>query len=133
MNAALAKIERVWLVRIVLVLGSFAIAAQADAQGYQPARPTISPYLYLTKPQQGPLPNYQTYVQPLKNQAQTNQMQQTQLTQLQQSQEQLQLTQTNGAAGVAPTGVGSAFNSLSHYYPGASAGGGGAGRGKSRR
>ena len=94
---------------------------QQQVPSYSPSRPTLSPYLYLTRPQEGPFPNYQTFVQPLKNQIQTNQTQQLQIQQLQQSQQQLQ-QQQYGAANVAPTGIGAGYNTLSHYYPGLGAG-----------
>ncbi len=107
---------------------------------YQPSRPTLSPYLYLTRPNAGPFPNYQTFVQPAQNQQQFNQIQRTQISQLQQNQQQLQQQQLQlqqlGPSGMAPTGVGSSYNSLSHFYPTAStsaAGGGGRGRSAPRR
>ena len=117
-----------------LVLSMLAEAhAQQPVPGYQPSRPTLSPYLYLTRPNPGPLPNYQSFVEPAKNQQQLNQVQQTQITQLntsqqqlQQQQQQLQLQMT--PTPMTPTGVGSSFNSLSHYYP---TGGSVGGRGKS--
>jgi len=96
--------------------------AQQPVGSYQPARPTLSPYLYLTRPNAGPFPNYQTFVQPLKAQQQTNQQSQNQIGQLQQGQVQLQQDQKQIVpAQVSPTGVGSTFNSLSHFYPTATA------------
>src|SRR5262245_60119038 len=96
-----------YAIRASLMLAWLSIAAAAHAQqqvpSYSPARPTLSPYLYLTRPDVGPFPNYQTFVQPLKNQIQTNQVQQQQIQLLQQSQQQLQ-QQQYGAANVAPTG-----------------------------
>jgi hypothetical protein len=93
-------------------------SAQQAVGSYQPSRPTLSPYLYLTRPNAGPFPNYQTFVQPLKAQQQANQESQYQISQLQQGQVQLtQEQKINAPAQVSPTGVGSTFNSLSHYYP----------------
>jgi hypothetical protein len=122
----------------MLALLTVLSAAQAQQQvgSYQPSHPTLSPYLYLTRPQAGPLPNYQTFVEPARNQQQLNQTQQTQVTQLQtqlqQQQQQQDITQQKlkqiGTAVMAPTGVGSATNNLSHYYPSAGSGGGGRGR-----
>jgi hypothetical protein len=114
------------------------VQAQSQVGSYQPSRPTLSPYLYLTRPQAGPFPNYQTFVEPARNQQQFNQAQQTQVTQLQtqvqQQQQQQELQQQKlkqiGAAVMTPTGVGSVNNNLSHYYPSASAAGGSAPRGR---
>jgi len=84
---------------------------------YRPASPTLSPYLYLTRPNAGPFPNYQTFVQPLEAQRQTNQIAQQQIIQLQQNQQQIQQTQQQQfALTLSPTGVGSTFNNVSHYY-----------------
>jgi hypothetical protein len=95
-------------------------SAQQAVQSYQPSRPALSPYLYLTRPNVGPFPNYQAFVQPTQNQLQVNQLQQSQVTQLQQNQQQLQQAQEklrqSGPAQMAPTGTGSSFNSLSHFY-----------------
>jgi hypothetical protein len=109
------------LFAVALVAGAV-FAREASAQqavgSYQSSRPTLSPYLYLTRPNAGPFPNYQTFVQPLKAQQQTNQESQYQIGQLQQGQTQLQQEQKQVVpAQVSPTGVGSTFNSLSHYYP----------------
>jgi hypothetical protein len=97
------------------------VQAQQQVPSYRPNSPTLSPYLYLTRPNAGPFPNYQTFVQPLENQRTTNQMAQQQLIQLQQNQQQLEQTQQQEfAPTLAPTGVGSVYNNTSHYYSGAS-------------
>jgi hypothetical protein len=103
--------------------------AQQSVPSYRPATPTLSPYLQLFRPNPGPLPNYQSFVQPLQNQQQTNLMQQTQITQLQQSQQELQQQYSTPAA-ATQTGVGGIYNSLSHYYPMPTSAGGSAQRGK---
>jgi hypothetical protein len=78
----------------VTLMVAAALCAEAQAQQlvapYTPAKPTLSPYLYLTRPNQGPLPNYQTFVEPLKNQAQVNRNQQAAIQDIQQ---QIQQTQ----------------------------------------
>ena len=111
--------------------------AQQAVQSYQPSRPALSPYLYLTRPNVGPFPNYQAFVQPTQNQLQINQVQQSQVTQLQQNQQQLQQTQQKlqqlGPAQMAPTGTGSSFNSLSHYYSSSPSPAGGRGKQPARR
>jgi hypothetical protein len=112
-------------------------AAQQAVQSYQPSRPALSPYLYLTRPNVGPFPNYQAFVQPTQNQLQINQVQQSQVTQLQQNQQQLQQTQQKlqqlGPAQMAPTGTGSSFNSLSHFYSSSPSPTGGRGKQAARR
>jgi hypothetical protein len=103
--------------------------AQQSVSSYHPATPTLSPYLQLFRPNPGPLPNYQAFVQPLQNQQQTNLMQQTQITQLQQNQQDLQQQYATPAA-ATQTGVGGVYNSLSHFYPMPTTAGGSAQRGK---
>ena len=111
--------------------------AQQAVQSYQPSRPALSPYLYLTRPNVGPFPNYQAFVQPTQNQLQINQLQQSQVTQLQQNQQQLQQAQEKlqqlGPAQMAPTGTGSSFNSLSHFYSSSPSAAGGRGKQAARR
>jgi len=111
--------------------------AQQAIQSYQPSRPALSPYLYLTRPNVGPFPNYQAFVQPTQNQLQINQLQQSQVTQLQQNQQQLQQSQEKlqqlGPAQMAPTGTGSSFNSLSHFYSSSPSAAGGRGKQAARR
>ena len=134
----------------ILALALLATCAVAQAQrqvnSYSPARPTLSPYLYLTRQQNGPFPNYQTFVQPAQQQQQINrtqslninglqqtqQSQQLQIDQTQQQQQQQQQfsnKQTQGMkiipSSVAPTGIGGTYNNLSHYYGGGNGGAGG--------
>jgi hypothetical protein len=120
------------IVGMLIVLGSIVSARVASAQqkvpSYQSAKPTLSPYLYLTRPQIGFFPNYQTFVQPTYQQTRTNQIQQTQITNLNQQTEQLQKEQKslqNKPAAVAPTGHASIYGSTSHYYSTGSSSGGG--------
>jgi len=118
-------VKRITLLAICM-LATLAEAHFAKAQqavpSYRPNTPTLSPYLYLTRPNAGPFPNYQTFVQPLENQRTTNQIAQQQIIQLQQNQKQLQQTQLQQfAPTLAPTGVGGTFDSLSHFYPASSA------------
>jgi hypothetical protein len=104
-------------------------AAQNQNKGYSrytPARPTISPYNELFRPETGPLPNYHQYVRPLQQQIAVNKQQQavnrqqavfnteqdTGLRNVQQGFRQLQ-------TGTLPaTGIGGTFRNFSHYYPG---------------
>jgi hypothetical protein len=93
------------------------VQAQQQVPSYRPNSPTLSPYLYLTRPNAGPFPNYQTFVQPLESQRTSNQIAQQQIIQLQQSQQQLQQSQQQEfAPTLAPTGVGATYNNTSHYY-----------------
>jgi hypothetical protein len=133
------------LILMVAVLSTCLVAqAQRPVGTYMPAKPTISPYLYLTKPNAGPLPNYQTFVEPIRNQTQVNNAQQLNIDTLQQTQtqqtQQIQLqatqqTQQDQAlqkqqmkitpASVAPTGIGAGYNNMSHYYGGSGGAAGG--------
>ncbi len=58
------------LTAFVVLLATTAVAeAQAQApRRYQPARPTVSPYLNLFRNNTGPLPNYYSLVRPQINQ-----------------------------------------------------------------
>lgn len=111
--------------------------AQQKTPSYQSPKPTLSPYLYLTRPQIGFFPNYHTFVEPTYNQTRVNQIQQTQITGLNQQTEQLQKDQKSlmyKPANVAPTGHASIYGSTSHYYStGSGAAGGGGGRQGSKR
>src|SRR5215813_11638973 len=91
-------------VLIVLALLSASVMAQQQMPSYRPSTPTLSPYLYLTRPNSGPFPNYQTFVQPLENQRQTNMIQNRQINQLQQTTQQLQDEQYAPST-AAPTGI----------------------------
>lgn len=95
----------------------FACVATASVRGdaqevrrYQPATPTVSPYLSLDRFNTGGLPNYYTLVRPLNRQRQVNQS--TQRLQRQQGVELRQLQQTfeqRQPLSPVATGVGSRF------------------------
>ena len=84
---------------------------------YQPSRPTVSPYLYLSRQETNGMPSYYAFVRPYERQSQVNQAQQGQLRtqqgEIQNLDNQLQVRQT----GAAPTGSNSTFMNYSHYFP----------------
>jgi hypothetical protein len=87
----------------------------AQVRRYEPARPTISPYINLFRRDRGVLPNYHTYVRPIQQQYQLNEYQQQVIQQQNRAINQLQsnvqgLQQNQAAQLVAPTGKGSWFN-----------------------
>lgn len=92
-----------------------ALFANAQVMRYQPARPTVSPYLNLFRPNNGVIPNYQSLVRPMLQQQAINQQQQLFNEQQSQSLQQLQLNmqgmQQQQASGslVPPTGKSSWF------------------------
>jgi hypothetical protein len=98
------------------------VAADASAQSprgiggysgrYQPARPTLSPYLNLYRTQRGPIPNYHLYVRPILQQEQINAQQGAAVQQLQQGMMEKQTT-VQGT-----TGIGAGYRNFSHYYTG---------------
>lgn len=124
---------------VVALLSCGAVAhAQRPVSSYTPSRPTLSPYLYLTRQQNGPFPNYQTFVQPAQQQQQINRTQQANIDDIQMTQQNQQLQLQQGSqptqqqqqapqgmkivpSSVAPTGVGASYNNLSHYYGSSSA------------
>jgi TolA-binding protein len=106
-----------------VVLASSA-ATVASAQGYQPSRPTVSPYLNLFHNNRNgrlnrALPNYFTLVRPQLQQQQINQTQQQLLQQqngtIQQLQGNVQVLQQQ-KSGQAVTGHNSWFLNTSRYY-----------------
>ncbi|MCC7087136.1 MAG: hypothetical protein IT427_19210 [Pirellulales bacterium] len=103
------------LVMLSILITGKALFAQQKAPSYRSAKPTLSPYLFLTRPQVGFFPNYHTFVEPYRNQTQINQIQQTQISNLNQEVQQ-QNTLQNKPAAVAPTGHSSVYGNLSHYY-----------------
>jgi hypothetical protein len=102
-------------------------AAQVPGARYTPARPTISPYLNLLRPDDAILPNYYTFVRP-ELQTETVRAQQALVNRQQQSmlfQQQNEIDQVVGGstlrtrvAQVRPTGTASGFMNTSHYFPG---------------
>ena len=108
----------------LLVLGSSAAGA-AQAQGYQPSKPTVSPYLNLFQNGRNgqfnrALPNYQALVRPQLQQQQINQTQQQLLQEqnstLQQLQGTVQILQQQKTGQQVVTGHGSSFMNTSRYY-----------------
>jgi hypothetical protein len=108
-----SDMQRILLTLVLLLSITRELQAQRRVTPYQPATPTTSPYLYLTLPETGALPNYQAFVEPLQNQQRINVSHQAEIGRL--NQEQLDY---GPATGVAPTGTASVYNNLSHYYPG---------------
>jgi TolA-binding protein len=97
----------------------------AQAQGYQPSRPTVSPYLNLFQNNRGgqfnrALPNYYSLVRPQQQQQQVNQTQQQLLQQqngtLQELQGNVQTLQQQKTGQPVVTGHNSWFLNTSRYY-----------------
>ncbi len=119
----------------------FGSTSVTHAQGnrpsrYTPSRPTVSPYLNLLNTNQGPLPNYYTYVRPQLQQNRINQEQSTAL-----RQQQMELNKLEGGmmkfrqSETRPTGTGATFMNHGRYFGSGAGGGGaagGAGRGRTR-
>lgn len=109
-----------------LLLASIAVlvclSPVASAQGprgarYQPARPTVSPYLDLFRLNTSPLPNYYTYVRPFQEQQAFNQQTTAALQQVRQGFQQSQALRQEDQT-FAPTGTGATFRNFLHYYSG---------------
>lgn len=118
--------RRQFVFAIALGLGctvpGFALAqgpgAVAPPARYQPARPTLSPYLNLLRRDAGPVPNYYSLVRPQLNQIDLNQRQRV-LNQQQQAQissNARNITELKEST-AAPTGTASVYRSYGHYYP----------------
>ncbi len=86
-----------------------------DTPRYRPQRPTVSPYLNLLRNDNGPVPNYYSLVRPqLNQQAFDNRI--ASAARLQSlSIQKLEDIAERGATG--PTGTGSVYRNLSHFYP----------------
>ena len=102
----------VFVIAVVLFIGG-EVSAQEPPR-YSPSRATVSPYLNLLRNNTGPLPAYHGLVRPALNQQAYNQ-QQTAQSAMQNV--QLQSLADRRTAGRRPTGTGSVFRNLSHYYP----------------
>jgi hypothetical protein len=118
---------RIALVAAVLVawLAQDALA-QAPPRRYQPARPTISPYLNLFRPEVSPLPNYYSFVRP---QFQERDFQGRQQAINVQQQAEIQ-TVNQGLLQIAEpsipsTGRGGTFRNYSHFFRAPTGGAGG--------
>lgn len=76
----LAKVaEKPQILAILLLLGLTAMPEVAHAQRpqrYQPARPTVSPYLNLLRANPSSVPNYYSFVRPQQRQIAINRQQQ---------------------------------------------------------
>lgn len=89
--------------------------AAAQPPRYTPSRPTVSPYLNLLRNDNGTMPNYYSLVRPQLDQ-QAFDRQATQNSRMNSiAIRKLESLSTNPTG--APTGSGSTFNNLSHYYP----------------
>jgi hypothetical protein len=113
-----------WVICVASALGPGDAMAQRP-QRYQPARPTVSPYLNLLRQNNSALPNYYSLVRPDLQQYQVNQQQQTLLLQqnaeIQRLQTNLLRTQTEGPVSGTPSwfqtpGSRSTFLNTSRYY-----------------
>ncbi|QDV75103.1 hypothetical protein [Botrimarina mediterranea] len=91
---------------LVLMVSSGAAQAQRP-QRFQPARPTVSPYLNLLRQNNSAIPNYYSLVRPELQQLQVNQQQQALLlkqnSQIQRLQTNLLKTQTEGPVSGTPS------------------------------
>ena len=98
---------------------------QQRPQRFQPATPTVSPYLNLLRQNNSPIPNYYSLVRPALQQQQINLQQQTILRQqnaeIRQLQTNLLKTQTEGPVSGSPSwfqtpGTRSTFLNTSQFY-----------------
>lgn len=99
-----------------LVLAAACLRTQAqNPPRYQPQRPTVSPYLNLLRNDTGPLPNYYSLVRPQLNQLAFDRqmMSESRLQSL--TIQKLETVTEQRLTG--PTGSGSVYGSLSHFYP----------------
>jgi hypothetical protein len=120
---------RLSLAVVVALLASSAsppAAAQGITGGYRPATPTLSPWLNLYQRSTGPLDPYHQWVRPELNLRETLQQQdlanQRQAVDIAAVGHQVTQLEQDRAAPIRPTGTGSGFMSLSHYYPAAGQG-----------
>lgn len=113
----------------VIILLSWECDAAAQRlqrpQRYEPARPTISPYLNLLRENVSPIPNYYSLVRPQLQQQRINQQQQSLLirqnSEIRQLQTNLLRTQAEGPVSGTPSwfqnpGSRSTFLNTSQYY-----------------
>lgn len=97
-------------------------AAEGRSSRYSPSRPTVSPYLNLTRRDTGALPNYYALVRPQVEQRAINQQQQSLNLRQQKSMQGLAREVTKLAEPeVRSTGTGAGFANLSHFFPAATA------------
>ena len=90
-------------------------AGAQDIPRYSPNRPTVSPYLNLLRTDSGGVPNYYGLVRPqLNQQAFDRQISNTARSQNLAIQK---LSTVSELRSTGPTGTGSVFKNLSHFYP----------------
>ena len=105
----------------LVVIGVVASRADAQRRRFQPARPTLSPYLNLLPFDDPSRPNYQLLVQPQFRQREINQ--ETARLLSYQSQKISELTEKSQELEIPATGTHSVFRAPgrfrqhSHYYP----------------
>ena len=113
------SLKQIGLSFFAILLLAQASYGQYQRPRYQPSRPTVSPYLYLSQPETNGMPSYYAFVRPYQRQSQVNQSQQgqlqTQQTEIKSLDNQFQLRQT----ATPPTGSNSTFMNYSHYFPSA--------------
>jgi hypothetical protein len=104
---------------LLLCLATTAEAQRGSSRYNIPRRPTISPWMDLFSQETGPLDNYHSFVRPRQRLYNTLGNQNYQLQQQGGNIRNLgkQVTRMERPAFVRPTGTGSSYMNLSHYYP----------------
>ncbi len=116
-----------FFIGLVCLPGADAFAQQQkSAKGkpwqYHPSSSTLSPYLNLTNPDTGPLPNYFSLTRPQLQQMDINNRQKT-ITQQQEDEiNRLDKSFSVRNSEVKPTGTGAGFMNFDHFYSGGGAG-----------
>lgn len=111
------------LIAVMAMVGGLGLTIARPSAAQSPVRrPILSPYLQLLRPQQGPLPNYQNFVEPRleMERIRTDQYEyQRQFTQQLWQQRQAQAVQGFIASQPRPTGGagGGTFMNYSHFFP----------------
>lgn len=114
-NTVIASLKAAVLAGLVTAVSMS--STQAQPPRYTPSRPTVSPYLNLLRNDNGTIPNYYSLVRPQLNQLDfDNQVRISAKSQALAVRRLETLSQQQGASS-SPTGTGSVFNNLSHYYP----------------
>jgi hypothetical protein len=114
----MTRSKLVLLSLVVATAASWTSSAFAQTR-YYPTRGPISPWMNMWQRKPGPLDNYHTYVQPDIQLQRVISQQQNSLTQNAAGLQSLDTQMQNGQRDlrVVPTGTGSTFMELSHYYP----------------
>jgi len=107
---------------------SLGVVTFAQAQGYaprrprryEPATPTLSPYLNYFRADRGPISNYHTYVRPEEKLRRAFTSQRTELRRQERSLRGLkrEVHRVEQFGSAAPTGTSATFFNYSHFYPG---------------